>query len=112
MLPQMTDDVVGHHGLHAVGQISGHPWPPTGIRREQCSVDGDRKVFLVNYIPDSPQAILPTLRNSRGIERRDVELNAGGRQIDAHPMDQAVALLGCFQPLATVSNSLEYFGGS
>ena len=41
----MTDDTVGHNGFRAVGKIAGHPWPPTGIRSEQCPVDGDRELL-------------------------------------------------------------------
>src|SRR4029450_11221958 len=28
MFPNVTDDVVRHHGFYAIGQIAGHSWPP------------------------------------------------------------------------------------
>ena len=73
MLPHMTDDVVRHHGFHAVGKVAGHPWPPTGIRREQGPVDGDREVLPIHDVSDPAQAVLPTLTDSRGILRRDIK---------------------------------------
>jgi hypothetical protein len=75
MFPHVTDDVVGHHGFHAVGKIAGHPRPPTGVRCEQAPVDCDRKVLPVHDVLDRAQAVLPTLRNSRGIERGNIKLN-------------------------------------
>ena len=64
----MTDDMVGHHGFHAVGKIAGHPWPPTGIRREQGPVDGDREVLPIHDVSDSAQVVLPTPRDGCGIK--------------------------------------------
>ena len=63
---------------------------------------------LLHDVSDPAQTVLPTLRYSGGIERRDVKLDARGGQIDAHPVHQAAALLGCIQSLTTVGNSRKY----
>jgi hypothetical protein len=79
MLPDVTDDVVGHHGFDAVGEIPGHSQPPVGIRGEQGAVDRDREAFFVHDVLDSAQSELPPLRNSRGIEWRHIKLDAWRR---------------------------------
>ena len=111
LYPPLIDYVVGHHRLRAVGKISGHLWPPTGVRPEQGGVDRDRKVLPLHDVSDPAQAVLPALGKSCGIERSEVKLNPRCRQIDPHPVDQAAALLGRSQPFTAVNNPLKYFGG-
>src|SRR6516225_6095786 len=77
MFPHMTDDVVRHHGFYAIGQIAGHPWPPSGMRLKERPVNRDCQLLFIDNVADAAQAVLPPLCDSDRIERSDIELDPG-----------------------------------
>src|SRR5262249_9719339 len=102
---------VRHHGFYAIGQIAGHRAPQSGMRLKERPVNRDCQLLFRSNVADAAQPVLPPLCDSDRIERSDIELDTWRRQIDAHPVDQAVPLFGCIQPFTTVSNALKDFSG-
>src|SRR5262245_61760620 len=109
MFPHMADDIVRHHCFQAIGKVAGHPRSPSGIRREQCRVDGDCEVLAIHDVPHAPQTVLPALTDSSRIQGRDIKLNAWGREINTHPVNNPPTLLARLQSLTSVGNPLKYF---
>jgi len=81
------------------------------MRLKERPVNRDFQLLFINNVADAAQPVLPPLCDGDRIERSDIELDIWRRQIDAHPVDQAVPLFGCIQPFTTVSNALKDFSG-
>ena len=82
-----------------------------GNATQRAPVNRDFQLLFINNVADAAQPVLPPLCDGDRIERSDIELDIWRRQIDAHPVDQAVPLFGCIQPFTTVSNALKDFSG-
>jgi hypothetical protein len=61
-------------------------------------------VLTFNNIFDGAQPILPTARDSRGIESCHIKLNP---EINAHPVDEAAGRLGYWEPFTAIRYACE-----
>jgi hypothetical protein len=98
--------MVRNEGLHATGEFAGEPQPGPRGCCEVGRVDSDGEALAFNNIFDRAQA-MPTARDGCGIEWCYIKLNAGGGEIDAHPVDQPAAPLGQCEPLTTIRDPCE-----
>src|SRR5262249_6401947 len=72
-------------------------------------VDDNSEMFAIHDLSDIAQPILPTLRNSRWVQRRNIKLKTRGRKVDADPIKRAGSLRGALKPLTSVLDAGKYF---